>query len=1438
MDNFTAIAECDSSFGPTATFCSDRFDFTLLFEQSLLNIGPSAVLLLALPLRLQQLFRQRRKVLQHPLNAAKIAACVAFGGLQMALLVLWARAPLANRVSIAAAVLGVVDALALGVLSHTEHVRSVRPSTIICLYLMFSLVFDAVHCRTLWLLPDLGDLAAVSTAALAMKLTMFLLEAQGKRRFLLATLQRLSPEATSGIISRGFFWWLNDLMTRGFKATLSLTSLYDIDEGLQSEILLQRILHGWEQRKDKDKHALLFALFHSTKSAVIFTAFPRLMLIGFKFAQPFLINRVINYVDGDRGSDPKSVAYGLIAATGMVYLGSALLNGFYQHKLFRFITITRGSLASLVLSKNLDNDFSRADDSSAALTLVSSDVKNICKSFEAVHEVWANPIEIGIAIWLLQRQLGLGSIGPAITVIMSTIGTGKLAQLMPPAMKVWIENIQKRITVTSEVLGSIKEVKMLGMVGFLQEAIQNFRVIELSKAKQYRAMITYMNILGNIPSMIGPVVTFGIALLAKRVNAGASLSIATVFTSLSIIGLMAGPLSQLIASVPSLFASLGSFERIQTFISQPSHSTGPSSVSEASESNSEPCSSVNDHSLGTVTTPSSKAEVAMIQNGSFSIRSGDEPLLHSVNIRILPSTMTMIIGRVGSGKTVLLRGLLGELAITGHVKTLECNVAYCAQTTWLETSTVKQNILAQSPLDQEWYEKVVYACALVPDFSTMPEGDETVVGGKGQSLSGGQKQRVALARAIYARKPVLVVDDALSGLDPSTQKHIWDHVFRSTGLIRELKTTVILATHSLNYLHDADQIVILGDDKQVANQGTFDDLRHSAYLASLSLDGSHGSRAHDKVAAITQEMQGPNKSKKVVEENDREADLLRKAGDTSLYWYYLKSIGWLYGSAGAIFLIGDCLVRIFPQIWLKYWTEDDARTGGADTGMYFGIYAGMSMFGLVIIGINIWVMFVMIVPKSSQNLHWKLLRTVMRAPLSFFITKDTGDLINRFSQDLSHIDRDLPVALFMTSIDCLSAAVLIMIGAKYLAAVIPVALISLYCLQAFYLRTSRQMRFLDLQAQAPLFNKLVETIDGLSTIRAFGWRSEFRESSLHLLDQSQKPYYLLFCIQRWLTLVLDIFVGAIAILLVSLAMMIPDSTSTGAIAIAFYNVLSFNETLATLITSWTELETSLGAISRLREFESKTPYEASPAEGEQKNIPPLWPSHGRLEIKNITASYSTDTKPALQDVSLSLNPGAKVAICGRSGSGKSSLTLTLFKLLSLDAGSIIIDGVDISRVPNEFLRRRLIAIPQEPLLFPGTLRTNLFPYTDDLSPDEIPSDESLISALTKVSLWQTISANGGLDVDVSSLALSKGQKQLFCLARAIVRKHSSKILILDEATSAVDQETEETMSRIIETEFSSHTVISVVHRPQALRGMDMVVTLQGGKILKIAAPEL
>lgn len=383
------------------------------------------------------------------------------------------------------------------------------------------------------------------------------------------------------------------------------------------------------------------------------------------------------------------------------------------------------------------------------------------------------------------------------------------------------------------------------------------------------------------------------------------------------------------------------------------------------------------------------------------------------------------------------------------------------------------------------------------------------------------------------------------------------------------------------------------------------------------------------------------------------------------------------------------------------------------------------------------------------------------------------------------------------------------------------------------------MRHLDLQAKAPLYTHILEMVDGLVTVRAFGWQSAFRTSSHQRLDESQKPYYLLFCIQRWLALVLDLFVAASAVLLVAFGVLTPASTSASAIAISLYAVVNFNESLARLISSWTELETSLGAIARLRAFEKETPSEIDTAHPE--NVPVRWPSLGEIQVNDLTASYSIGSTPTLRKVSATIQPGQKIAICGRTGSGKSSLILALLRMLNAESGTICIDGVDITQITHENLRRHLIVVPQEPVLFPGTLRSNLTLARYSGSPATITApqdgeDGRLLEILTTVSLWPAISLYGGLDTEISNFPLSYGQKQLLCLARAVAKKGSSSVLILDEATSTVDNETQRSIVNVLETEFASHTIISIAHRLHTVRGFDVVMVLEHGQIVEIGPP--
>ncbi|KND91880.1 Multidrug resistance-associated protein 1 [Tolypocladium ophioglossoides CBS 100239] len=881
-------SSCDSLFWPAALGCDiTRFDFSLFFEQTVLGSGPYSILLLCTLPRLIQLGNDSRKASYSHRFRLKFAAYSAYIALQLSLLIGWSqnlRQPAVNRVAVATAALGFADALALCLLSYLEHSRSVRPSTIICAYLVFSTLFDAVQCRTLWLMDDLRKaLAPLFSAMLITKVIILVLEVQGKRSSLLDPWRRLGPEATSGI------------------ASSEITACMASEEGLETSSI--------------SPHSLTCS---ALKGALALSVIPRLCLIGFKFAQPFLIQRVINLVqEAPTDQNGDETAYVLILATALIYLGTA----------------------------------------------------------------------IALAIWFLERQLGPGCIGPVVSVI------------------------------------------------------------------------------GNTPTAMAPIITFGIAIAIYSHDTQQRLSIATVFTSLSIISLMTTPLSELLFSIPSFVSCLGSFDRIQAFLEK-SQDAGRSMAAL-------------EHDLGILQATVADIELSDWQgspsrdrralvttrDASFAVSAGGAPILHNISLNIMPSTLTIVTGNVGSGKSMLLLGLLGELHAIGSVTTSENGAAYCSQSTWLVHGSIRQNILGLSGhgIDETWYQTVVQACALDRDFQQLTAGDQSSMGNKGLALSGGQRHRVALARGLYSRKPLLLVDDVLSSLDATTRNHVWNRVFGPSGLCRTTGTAVVLATHFLDMLQETDNIVVL-ESGHIKNQGTLSTLRSKGCLPHQAQTDTSNPLLTDKgEVAAPSENRHPEREQVV--DADKMNDLMRRSGDSSLYWYYFKSFGWSYGLVAATARVATAFFLLFPQIWLKWWTEANTRDPNTNTSMYFGIYAMFLFLGLVSLAVNCWFMLVQVIPKSAQALHWTLLETVMRAPLSFFVSTDSGDLVNRFSQDMSLVDKELPIAMFTTSgalLTCIGEGVLIILGAKYLAAAVPLLLIVLFGLQKFYLCTSRQLRFLDL----------------------------------------------------------------------------------------------------------------------------------------------------------------------------------------------------------------------------------------------------------------------------------------------------------------------------------------------------------------------------------------
>ncbi|KAK5123894.1 hypothetical protein LTR85_002090 [Meristemomyces frigidus] len=1067
---------------------------------------------------------------------------------------------------------------------------------------------------------------------------------------------------------------------------------------------------------------------------------------------------------------------------------------------------------------------------SAALTLVSADINRICNSLQRIDSLFATPIEIAVAVFLLRTQIGISCVAPVVFVATISLISFFNSNIAVPLQKKWLAAVQERVAYTASVLGCPKGFKMLGLTDYLSARLQALRVKELADYAEYRKFVTHRNVFSAVPQAFAPALTF---MMFTLIRGGQALTPTVAFTALSLVALLVSPIQQIISAVPMFQTGLASLDRVQAFLLLNSSRGNSRTVSRQS--------AVDDHAedatelavLGRRQTASEASVILSLQ--SASLRAGKEQklLLNDIMLEVASGSLTLIIGPVGSGKSTLLKAIIGATQLSDGHRQLHkdvCGIAYCAQDPWLPNGSLRDLVLAQSALDFDWYANVLRTCGLDIDITSFPNGDETIIGTKGVSLSGGQRQRLALARALYARKRLLVVDDALSGLDANTSRQVFSNIFGSNGIYKRYGMTAILATHSVQYLQDASHIVALGDGGNIVEQGTFDELdSRNGYVHDLRIDAerSHseetqGEKEHPPAVRITKRMGS----------DTAQQDLARRTGDIDVYRYYARSIGWKYGAVVVVSAAVFAFCIKFPDVWVRWWSESETEgRQKRPLGLWIGVDMAFAVTAVVAVFIHLWTMLVITVPKSSAQLHKQLLHAVMRAPYSFFVSTDSGVTLNRFSNDMSLIELELSGA-FMQTLDgcalCIAGAILIAAGSEYTGVAMPFVVLALYLIQRFYLRTSRQLRFMDLEAQAPLLTHVSETLAGVTTIRAFGWERQSHQKCLDLLDNSQRPYYLMLCIQRWLNLVVDLTTAAIATIVVAMAMTLQGAASStaGSVGVSLLNILSFNDNLAYLIVAWTTLETSLGAVARCKNFEASTVSEDKP--GENREPPPDWPQGGALEFRDVTAAYSEDGADILNGINLSVAAGEKVGICGRSGSGKSSLLLTPLRLLDNSSGSIVLDGVDLATLPRQTIRSRITALPQEAITVPGTLR-------DNIDPLRTSSDEAAREALRKVGLLTLVDERGGLESPMVDLALSQGQLQLFAVARALLRK--SKLLVLDEMTSSVDAKAEELMMSVITEEFRDSAVIAVAHRLHSIVGFDKVVVMDKGRVVESGAPQ-
>ncbi|XP_039881103.1 ATP-binding cassette sub-family C member 8 isoform X1 [Simochromis diagramma] len=884
-----------------------------------------------------------------------------------------------------------------------------------------------------------------------------------------------------------------------------------------------------------------------------------------------------------------------------------------------------------------------------------------------------------------------------------------------------------------------------------------------------------------------------------------------------------------------------------------------------------------------------------ISNGYFTWVDG-APTLSNVDIKIPFGKLTMIVGQVGCGKSSLLLAALGEMQRVSGIVTwnslpnLESEgdesptdkdaagegdirkrgpVAYASQKAWLLNATVVENITFEMPMIKSRYKAVIEACSLQPDIDILPQGDQTEIGERGIILSGGQKQRISVARAMYQQTNVVFLDDPFSALDI----HLSDHLMQDgiLKLLREEKRTVVLVTHKLQYLPHADWIIAMKDGT-IQTEGTLKDIQNSepelfeqwktlmnrqdqefeketVAESMTDLERKNLRRAmYSREAARTEEDEEEESVES--EDDDNLSQVMRQRA--TIPW---RSCGTYLSSAGllllSLLLLSQLLkhsLMVAIDYWLAHWTshviaaKKDASAHnctivqdcGFSHSWYLSVFSVLCCLGIVLcLATSVAVEWTG--HKVAKELHHSLLNKIILAPMRLFETTPLGSILNRFSTDTNTIDQHIP-----TTLECLSRSTLLCVSALgvisyvtpvFLIALLPLA-VTCYFIQKYFRMASRDLQQLEDSTQLPLLSHFSETVEGLTTIRALRYEPRFRQRLLQFTDANNIASLFLTAANRWLEVRME-YIGACVVLVAAVASItnsLYNQLSPGLVGLGLTYALMVSNYMNWMVRNLADMEVQLGSVKRINGL-LKTEPENYEGLLTVSQVPDGWPRQGEIKIQNLSVRYDATLKPVLKNVNAHISPGQKVGICGRTGSGKSSFSLAFFRMVDMFEGRIVIDNIDISKLPLQTLRSRLSIILQDPILFSGTIRFNL-------DPEMKATDEMLWEALEIAQLKLVVkSLPGGLDAIVTEGGenFSQGQRQLFCLARAFVRK--SSILIMDEATASIDMATENILQKVVMTAFADRTVVIIAHRVHTILNADLVIVMKRGIILEYDRPQ-
>lgn len=970
-----------------------------------------------------------------------------------------------------------------------------------------------------------------------------------------------------------------------------------------------------------------------------------------------------------------------------------------------------------------------------------------------------------------------------------------------------------RVTLMTQALNAIRVVKYFAWEKSVSAEVMEVRDKELnSRRRLARAeVISSLGYLG-----VSTLVLF--VALAVHAYRGQTLDAAIIFTCISLFGVLEGPFGDLSRLISRYTNAVVGARRILAYLKQ------------------------EQLDVETTERTDSTSPVGLeLKNLSLKYPDAEMPTLTDLSVSVKPGQSLAIVGPVGSGKSTILYSLLGEVAPTEGSVQFTPNLpgrprlAYVPQEAYIVNTSLLENLQFGEEITKEELRRALHNSCLNRDLKEWAGGLRTEIGEKGVNLSGGQKQRVALARAFLRKPQMVLLDDPLSAVDAETENLLCDRLL--FGAWKD--TTRIVVTHRLEHLNRFDQIVFVQDGK-IQGRGTLEQvLASSPSFAAFYQEHRKTQGESEKPAEVaaheTSAVDADQKpDTRVTEDEDREVGAVKG----SVYWDYISSLGGdgRYTRPLILFLlmlgaVAATLLPLSQKAWLSYYSENQGQWLALTAVGIYGLI-GLAVLVGSLLNHLFWLSRGI---RAGQNMHNKMLKSVLSAPIRFFDSTPIGRILQRFSRDIESVDVHLQWS-FDSAIHCalqvIISLALILGLLPWMAVIILPVMAMYYVLQKDYRRPAREVKRFDSVARSPRYAHFKESLQGLVVIRGYNKGSWFIQNFYEKLANSQRMFYSHYIINRWFSTRIPMIGGVISIattIAVSLSAYykVMDAGTAGLVtlySLSFWGFLNWG------VRVFADIESRMTSIERLKFF-SNLPSEVSVQRAHQTAIAASWPAEGRLEVKNLKVRYADHLPLVLKGITFNVEAGSRVGIIGRTGSGKSTFFQSLFRFIEAEEGQIIIDGVDIASVPLERLRRNLAIIPQDPTLFLGTIRNNLDRFNEY-------TDEQVQVALQHASMWnfvQTLPQGVNSAVTEGGLNLSQGQRQLLCLARALLT--NARVIVMDEATASVDVQTDAILQKVIRTAFKGVTMLIIAHRLGTVEDCDQIVEISAGEVKSVKRPQ-